>query len=84
LWFNWARNNKLGVERLEDLILVSGCTLVNSWAAAEFVGNTEGEISLASATFRNGGARFVWYNIWGPVVYHNSQHDPVRFKAHAY
>ena len=33
-WFNWAQNNKLGVERMEDLIFVSGCTMVTSWAAA--------------------------------------------------
>ena len=86
MWFNWAQTNKLGVERMEDLILVSGCTLVTSWAAAEFVGNTEGEISLASASgpFRYGEANFDWRNIRGPVVYHNSQYDPVRFQAYAY
>ena len=39
-WFNWAQKNKLGVERMEDLILVTGCTLVTSWAAAAFEDNT--------------------------------------------
>lgn len=79
-WFNWAQKNKLGVERMEELILVSGRTLVNSWAAAAFVDNTiEAEITLASRPLSNGGASFDWSKIQGPVVYHNSRHDPVRF-----
>ena len=78
-WFNWAQTNKLGVERMEELILVSGCTLVTSWAAAAFVDNNmEAEISLASRPFNNGGASFVWGNIRGPVAHHNSRFDPVR------
>jgi hypothetical protein len=36
-WFTWGQKNKLGVDRMEDLILVTGCTLVSSWAAAAFV-----------------------------------------------
>jgi hypothetical protein len=27
-WFTWAQRNRLGVERVEDLILVSGCTVL--------------------------------------------------------
>ena len=78
-WFTWARKNRLGVERVEDLILVSGCTLVTSWAAAEFVDdNMDAEISLASRTLNNGGASFVWSNIRGRVLYHNSRSGPVR------
>ena len=81
-WFNWAQKNKLGVERMEDLILVSARTLVNSWAAAAFVDNTlEAEITLASRTLSNGSANFVWSKIQGPVVYHNSRQDPVRSSA---
>ena len=84
-WFTWARNNKLGVERMEELILVSGCTLVTSWAAAAFVDNNmEAEISLASRTFNNGGASFVWGNNRGPVAHHNSRFDPVRFPTYVY
>lgn len=78
-WFNWAQDNNFGVERMEDLILVTGCTLVTSWAAAAFVGNTsEAEISLASRTFGNVGASFVWDNVRGPVSYHNSRFDPEK------
>jgi hypothetical protein len=79
-WFNWAQNSKLGVERMEDLILVSGRTLVTSWAAAAFVDNTfEAEVSLASRSLSNVGANFVWCNVRGRVSYHNSRFDPVRF-----
>ena len=79
-WFTWAQKNGLGVERVEDLILVSGCTLVTSWAAAAFTDDAmDAEITLATTTFDNGGASFVWSNIRGRVFYHNSLLEPVRF-----
>jgi hypothetical protein len=78
-WFSWAQKNQLGVGRVEELILVSGCTLVTSWAAAAFVDDTmDAEISLTSRTLNNGGANFVWSNIRGRVSYHNSRLEPVR------
>ena len=78
-WFTWAQKNKLGVERMEDLILVTSCTLVNSWAAAVFVDyNSEAEISLASRALNNGRSSFVWNNIRGPVEYRNRRLDQVR------
>ena len=78
-WFTWAQNNKLGVKRLEDILFVSGCTLVTSWAAAVFLDNNmEAKITLASKTLSNGGTSFIWSNIQGPVVYHSSSFDPVR------
>ena len=68
---------------MEELILVSGCTLVTSWAAAAYVDNTpEAEISLASRALSCSGARFVWSNIQGPVVYRNSRFDPVRLPGY--
>ena len=58
-WFTWAQKNRLGVKRVEDLILVSGCTLVTSWAAAAFVDDAmDAEIYLASRTLDNSGASF--------------------------
>jgi len=64
---------------MEDLILVSGCTLVSSWAAAAFVYNTmEAKVSLARRTLGNGGEFFVWGNIRGSVEYHDSNINPVR------
>ena len=78
-WFTWAQKNRLGVERVGDLILVSGCTLVTSWAAAASVDDTmDAEISLASRALSNGGASFVWSNTRGRVLYHNSHFEPVR------
>ena len=77
-WFTWAQKNRLGVERVEDLILVSGCTLVASWAAAAFVDDTmDAEISLASRALDKGGASSVWSNIRGRVIYHNNSFEPV-------
>jgi hypothetical protein len=78
-WFTWTQNNQLGVERIEELILVSGCTLATSWAVVAFVDNTmEAEISLMSTTLGgNGGASFIWSNTRGPVRYNNSRFDPV-------
>ena len=67
---------------MEDLILISGCTLVTSWAAAASVDNTlESEILLTSRTFSDVGANFVWGNVRGRVSYHNSRYDPVRSPA---
>ncbi|KAF8474364.1 hypothetical protein DFH94DRAFT_126318 [Russula ochroleuca] len=78
-WFTWAQNNKLGVERMEDLILVTGCTLVTSWAAAAFDNYTKPvdatSISLHAQKFDCGGAQFLWSNVRGNVEYHNSQFD---------
>ena len=84
-WYTWAWNNNLGVERMEDLILVSGCMLVTSWAAATFVENTmEARISLASRPLNNVAAIFVWTNNQGPVVHHNGQIDPVCSLGYVY
>jgi hypothetical protein len=82
-WFAWARSNDMGVERMEDLILVTGCTLVTAWAAATFdnyampVGSTA--ISLDAQKSDHGRAQFVWRNIRGNVEHYNSHFDPVRF-----
>jgi hypothetical protein len=78
-WFTWAQKNELDVERMEDLILVSSCTLVTTWAAAVFTDRTmSAEISLASRRLSS-GASFVWSNVRGPIIHHNSRFDPVRF-----
>ena len=84
-WYSWAQRNRLGVERLEDLILVSGCTLVTSWAAAAYLDHTlDTEISLKSSTLSNGGTNFVWSNVRGTVVHYNSLFDPVRTPVYNY
>ena len=77
-WFAWSQRNELDVERMEDLILVTGCTLVTSWAAAAFVDpSVRTGVSLAVQPFNNGGARFTWSNIHAMVANHNSYSCPV-------
>ncbi|KAI0000105.1 hypothetical protein BJV74DRAFT_821577 [Russula compacta] len=76
-WFSWTEKNKLGVERMEDLILVSGCTLVTSWAAAVFVDHSVGaEISLATKPIQGGRESFDWSNSHGTVHYNHCRFDP--------
>ena len=84
-WFTWARGRKLGVERMEHLILVTGCTLVTSWTVAAFVDTTmDAEISLLSRALDNGATNFIWRNIRAAVKYHNSQFNSVRSKYNIY
>ena len=82
-WFTWARKKNLDVERMENLILVTGCTLATSWAAAALDDcNTPVDgatISLDAQTFHSGGVQFFWRTICGNVEYHNSSFDSVRF-----
>ena len=67
---------------MEDLIFVTGCTLVSSWAAAAFDDHstTPGttSISLDTHRFHLGMADFNWRDVRGNVEYHNSPFDPVR------
>ncbi|KAI9510674.1 hypothetical protein F5148DRAFT_542457 [Russula earlei] len=59
---------------MEDLILVSGCTLVTSWSAAAFVQpGAEAEISLVVRPVEDGGAHYAWSRIHGMVARHNSR-----------
>ena len=73
---------------MEDLILVTGRTLASSWAAVTFDDDAqEAQISLTVQALPNGGASFVWSNVYGTVTYHHSRFDPVRpftsFTCHA-
>jgi hypothetical protein len=78
----------LDVDRMEDLILVTGRTLVSSWAAVTFVDRAqEAQISLTVHTLPNCGTGFVWSKVYGAVAYHHSWVDPVcpfaSFTCHA-
>jgi hypothetical protein len=82
-WFRWSKKMKLPVEHMEDLILVTGCTLVTSWAAAAFEGHMSVDsdvttISLEAGKTDDGGAQYFWRNIRGSVEYHNTRFGPVR------
>ena len=78
-WFNWSRNADLPVDRMDDLILVTGCTLVTSYASAvleDYI--ADAQISLVNRPLHNGGSRFIWSSIRGTIEYHDSQLKPVR------
>jgi hypothetical protein len=76
-WFNWSRGKGMPVERMEELVLVYGCTLVTSWAAAAFDDYGDAQISLTNGALSDGGTDFRWGNIRGIVEYHDGQVDPV-------
>jgi hypothetical protein len=81
-WFSLARQSRLGVRRMEDLILVTGCTLATSWGVAAFVDRTlAGEISLRTERLDGGGASFDWHMIRPGVVFQNSHQDSVRSRS---
>ena len=78
-WFTFARRNNLGVERMEDLILVTGCTLVTSWGLAAFIDNpSDAELSLSVRMFHGGGAAFDWRVNRPTVVHKDGFQEPVR------
>ena len=86
-WFALAQRENLDVQRMEGLILVSGCTLVSSWAAATFYDDTlDARTSLESIGLPNGGVDFRWGSdmVDPGVAHHNSSGPPdtVRFLGH--
>ena len=89
-WFRWSKKMKLPVEHMEDLILVTGCTLVTSWAAAAFDAHMPVDesdattISLEAEKSDNGGAQYFWRNIRGNVEYHNTRFGPVRSLSYVF
>ena len=75
-WFSFAQRRRLDVERMEDLVLVTGCTLAKSWGAAAFVDSTQD----AEVLLRLRGTLFDWREIRPSVVCQNS--NPVRPHSH--
>ena len=68
---------------MEDLILVTGCTLVTSWGIGAFLDNTQdAAVSLRSQASDGGGATFDWREIHPSVACQNSDQDPVRPLRH--
>jgi hypothetical protein len=81
-WFEWSKKIGLRVEHMEELILVTGCTLVTSWATAAFLGRSETtQISLVQMPDKSERS-FEFRNIRGDVARHCSRLDPVRFHYH--
>jgi len=75
-WFSMAQQHNLHVERMEDLILVTGCTLVPSWGVAAFVDSAlEAELRMRFLAHQNGGARFEWHENRPSIAFQNVHHD---------
>lgn len=90
-WFRWSKRKGFPVERMEDFILVTGCTLVTSWAAAVFdnnqtstVGSDAAAITLDIDKSNRGGAQFFWHSNRGNVYYRNSHFDQVRSSGYVF
>jgi hypothetical protein len=82
-WFAFARRHELDVERMEDLILVTGFTLVSSWGITAFPDDTlDAEVSLRSQASDGGGGSFEWREVRPGAIYRNSNQDPVRPLRH--
>ena len=71
-WYSFAQRRRLDVERMEELVLVTGCTLVTSWGVAAFVDSTQDAELLLK--FRE--PVFEWREIRPSVAYQSSH--PVR------
>jgi hypothetical protein len=76
-WLRWSKKEGLPVENMEDLILVTGCTLAKSWAVAVFDGTMSRNedtttVSLEARKSDGGGAQFFWRNIRGNVEHRDS------------
>jgi hypothetical protein len=86
-WFDWSGKWGLPVDRIEDLILVTGCTLVTSWGAAAFCDNTapldsSTSISLSAQKY-HGEVHYNWSKIRGYVTYH-SHFNTVRYPGYVF
>jgi hypothetical protein len=78
-WFEWSKKIGLRVAHMEDLILVTGCTMVTSWATAAFLGRSETtQISLVDTPDKSEKC-FEFRNIQGDVARHCSRSYPVCF-----
>jgi len=84
-WFDWSKNNDLPVERMEDLILVTECTLVTLWAAAAFIGRSEtAKTALVPQPQDSSGPSFEFRNFEGDVAHNCGYFDSVRFFRSVY
>lgn len=90
-WFRWSKREGFPIERMEDLVLVTGCTLATSWVAVVFdnnkmstAGSEAATISLYIQKSNRGGVQCFWCNKRGRVVYHSSYFDSVSFRGYVF
>ena len=84
-WFHWSKNENLPVERMEDVILVTECTLATLWAAAAFIGRSEkAKTTVVPRPQDSSGQSFEFRNFEGDVVHNCSYFDSVCFFRSVY
>jgi hypothetical protein len=86
-WLRWSKKACLPVENIDDLILVTGCTLATSWAAVAFddtmsMDSDATKISLRVNRSDGGGVQYHWFDVRGNVKFHSSDFVPVRFPGY--
>ena len=59
-WFAWARQLELGVERMEDIILVTGTHRTRSWTNVAFPGGQRGAQALFGSVADHQGVSIQW------------------------
>jgi hypothetical protein len=79
-WFDWSKNENLPIECMEDLILITKCTLVTLWAAAAFIGcSKSAKFALVPQLQDLSGQSFEFRNFEGDVAHNCSYFDLVFF-----
>ena len=70
---------------MEDLILVTECTLVTLWASAAFIGRSEkAKTALVPQPQDSSGQSFEFRNFEGDVAHNCSYFESVRFFRSVY
>lgn len=83
VWFGIARRENLDVDRMEDIILVTGCSMVTAWGVAAFMDNlSEPEVWLKAQTAATGTPTFDWRVVRSGVIYGDGYQTTVRFLRH--
>ena len=78
-WFAFSQNLGLGIERMEEIILVTGCDRTRSWTNVAFLGNSvDSRVSFGvrvevNGTDTNISDQFSPENAQGAVLRHGPE-----------
>jgi len=65
-WFAYAEDLGLGIDRMEDIILVTGCHRARSWVIATFSdGQADAQVSFGAEVFGDSGVGLEWRDARG-------------------
>jgi hypothetical protein len=66
IWFAFAKNLGLGIDRMEDIILVTGRHLTRSWVNATFYeSRSDAQVSFAVQVLGNSSVHLEWRDARG-------------------